>query len=48
MRIFLGSVSTAINKFSQGLSKGLRTQKAYELLILNIICKRNDFSNPEK
>lgn len=36
MRIFLGSVSTTINKFS----KEFMTQKAKELLIQNIVYKR--------
>lgn len=44
MGIFLGIVSTTINKFS----KGFMTRKAQELLIQNIVYKRNDFSDPEK
>lgn len=44
MRIFLGSMSTTINKFS----KGFMTHKAQELLIQNIVYKRDDFSDPEK
>lgn len=39
MRIFLGSLSTAINKFQ----KGLMTQKLQELLIQNIVIREMAF-----